>query len=70
MSKELAGNFSFGKLQVNIKEDVHGDKQAYIKIKIDPLDAAKWTALAVMPGVMFNADIFVTENPVFGGKSA
>jgi hypothetical protein len=69
--KQLAGNFLFKKLQISAgREDAHGDKKAFLKIEIDPNDAPKIAALAVMPGVNFEADIFVMENLTFGGKKA
>lgn len=57
--KELAAKIIFCNPSINIRTDVHGDKIATFKAKLDQSCVGKAALLALMKEVSFEADVFV-----------
>lgn len=57
--KELAARLTFCNPSISIRTDVHGDKIATFKCKLNPECVGKATLLTLMSEVSFEADVFV-----------
>lgn len=57
--KGLAAKLAFFHPSISIRTDVHGDKVATFKAKLDPSCIGNAAQLALMQDVSFEADVFV-----------